>query len=94
MYKIDNQWRIKLPEGLLELSQVKNAKQIVLAQEDEKTFQVIDVKEIPDDAKIVTGSINITESGRIFVPSVLRKRFSEVKNVQIYVKAKKLYIEF
>lgn len=94
MHTIDKEWRVKLPDGLLELSIGKNTKQVVLAQEGEYLFKVIPLNEIPDDAKVVTGSMNITESGRIFIPSVLRKKFSDVKTVQIYVKAKKLYIEF
>lgn len=94
MHTIDKEWRIKLPDGLRELSFAKNVTKVVLAQEGEKLFQVIPLSEIPDDAKVITGSMNITESGRIFIPSILRKKFSDAKTVQIYVKAKKLYIEF
>ena len=94
MYTIDKEWRIKLPDGLRELSFGKDIQKVVLAQEKENIFRVIPLSDIPDDVKVVTGSMNITESGRIFIPSVLRKKFSDAKTVQIYVKAKKLYIEF
>lgn len=94
MHTIDKEWRVKLPEGLLELSVGRNTQKVVLAQENEKLFQVIPLDAIPDDAKVINGSMNITESGRIFIPSVLRKKFPDAKTVQIYVKAKKLYIEF
>ena len=94
MHTIDKEWRIKLPDGLRELSFGKDVQKVVLAQETEKLCLVIPVSIIPDDAKIVTGSMKRTESGRIFIPSVLRKKFPDVKTVQIYVKAKKLYIEF
>lgn len=94
MHTIDKEWRVKLPDGLRELSIGKNVQKVVLAQETENLFQVITFGEIPDEAKIVVGSMNITESGRIFIPSVLRKKFPNAKTVQIYVKAKKLYIEF
>lgn len=94
MHTIDKEWRVKLPEGLLELSVGKNTQKVVLAQENEKVFQVIPFDTIPDDVKVITGSMNITKEGRIFIPSVLRKKFPDAKTVQIYVKAKKLYIEF
>ena len=94
MHTIDKEWRIKLPDGLRELSFGKNVQKVVLAQEAENIFQVIPESAIPDEAKVVVGSMNITESGRIFIPSMIRKKFSNVKIVQIYVKAKKLYIEF
>ena len=41
MHTIDKEWRIKLPDGLRELSVGKNVQKVVLAQETENLFQVI-----------------------------------------------------
>lgn len=94
MHTIDKEWRVKLPDGLRELTFGKNIKKVVLAQESENMFQIIPAYVIPDDAKVITGFMSITKEGRIFIPSLLRKKFPDAKTVQIYVKAKKLYIEF
>ncbi len=93
-YKIDREGRVSLPEGLCALSIGNGVRKIVWAQEEQRVFRLISADSIPDDVRVITGELNITAEGRIFIPMVLRKKFAEVKTVQIYVKAKKLYIEF
>lgn len=96
MHKIDREWRINIPEGLIKISCGKSGIELVWAQVDETIYCLIPLEEISqyDDLKFVTGPVGITKDRRIFVPSCIRRKFPKSKTVQIYVKAKKLYIEF
>lgn len=96
MHKIDKEWRISIPEGLIKISYGKSGIELVWAEIGETTYCLIPLEEISqyDDLKFVAGPVNVAEGKRIFIPSCIRRKFPESKTVQIYVKAKKLYIEF
>ncbi len=96
MHKIDKEWRISIPEGLAKIAYGKSEIELVWAQIEDNVYCLIPLEEISqyDELKFVTGPIKFTEGKRIFIPSCIRREFPKSKMVQIYMKAKKLYIEF
>ncbi|MBQ8299470.1 MAG: hypothetical protein IJX99_06375 [Clostridia bacterium] len=92
VYSIDKEGRLNIPDGLVELSIGLSTKKVVLADEGSCKFRLIPMEDIPDDAKIIAGPMTFDDKRRVILPKQLREKCSSA--AEIYVMARKLYIEF
>ena len=98
MTTVDNQRRVKIPNGLASLSIGMRPQKIVLIEAGEKVFQVIPLESgVPSGAKIVAGPLKMDPKLRLIIPKYMfRDPVENHKSVEVklYVRDSKLYLEF